>query len=361
MRLLILHAPPKGSALSGEHLAALDGAEALARYGYDIVWPDWGRTKRPLTQNELEEQVRHKNVDVILIEKWFPGAALIRRLSKASVYLVHNFMPLCIAGTLSRDNYLCTDCIDGTGLSGVRYRCYRSSAAWSLAATAVHQFQRRHGLLLHSDRVAFPSHRALALFEQAVPSLRDRSVVVTGSVKDLELSLPSVVRSDHFVFAGQLEEYKGVRGLLEAWPSNLQLRIAGSGSLQPLVEHYALQNNIEYVGRLSPYDVRRQLAAASAMVFLSSTPETFGRIHAEACSVGTPTIALKGSAVADEVLSAGSGVVVDSVEELVVAAQSAVLPSAVHVRSVFENRYSEETWTPVMSRVIEEAFAAYAR
>jgi glycosyltransferase involved in cell wall biosynthesis len=358
---MILHAPPKESSLSGEHISALEGAEALARYGYDVDWLDWNANGRPLRQQEVEEQIRRRNADVVVIDKWFPKGTLIRKLPVASVYRVHNFMPICIAGTFSRDNRLCTDCSKGSGLPGIRYQCYRSGAAWSIAATTVHQFQRRAGLLSHADRVVFPGHRAMALFEQAIPNIRSRAVIVPSYVPDLEPPTTAMARNDFFLFAGQLEEYKGIRGLLEVWPSNLRLRIAGSGSLINLVQHHALKDNIEYLGVLSPHDVRRQMAEAAALVFLSSTPETFGRVHAEACSVGTPTIALKGSTVADEVTTAGSGLVVDNVQELVIAAQSAALPSAVHVRSVFEHRYTERIWAPSMARVIEDARRAHLR
>jgi glycosyltransferase involved in cell wall biosynthesis len=296
-------------------------------------------------------EVRDSRAELVLVSKWFPRASLIRSIAVPVVYRLHNYMPLCMAGTFSRDGRLCLDCQTTSALPGIVHKCYRGRTAWSVAAGAIHQYQRSIGILPHCDSVVFPSYRARDLVLAGLPGLAGRSAVVPHFVPEPGPEAEQTPKSGHFLYVGQLEPYKGLGVLLEHWPDNLPLRVVGNGSMAGLVAERAKSSQITLVGRLDPKNVAVEMASARALIITSPTPETFGRVHAEGCSVGTPTAAVAGTAVADEVQRLGTGAVFSSVEDLVGSVAATSWPDPDHLRRAYRHNYSAKRWVALMEDV----------
>jgi glycosyltransferase involved in cell wall biosynthesis len=103
---------------------------------------------------------------------------------------------------------------------------------------------------------------------------------------------------DLLLFVGQLIRGKGLDVLLRALTkvrTPVRLVVVGTGRqgsvYQRLTEKLALTDRVKFVGRMPPEQLAELYPRATAVVFPSRSPETFGLVGIEAMSHGTPVIA----------------------------------------------------------------------
>jgi glycosyltransferase involved in cell wall biosynthesis len=144
------------------------------------------------------------------------------------------------------------------------------------------------------------------------------------------------------IFFGALAAWQGVGVLLDAiddpaWPSDVQLVIAGDGALRETVERAAAHNpRVTYVGALPYADAARAVANSIASLVVKNLPQ-----HArsglsplklyESMAAGVPVIASDLPGLAETVVSADCGLVVAAGDASAVAravAKVAADPSA---------------------------------
>ena len=112
----------------------------------------------------------------------------------------------------------------------------------------------------------------------------------------LSAPLPMAARQNQVVYAGRLEELKGLRTVLAAWklleadPAAPRLVIAGDGPLDAWAREQA-GPNVEFLGRLAPGALHAEMARSLAVVAASLCYETFALVPAEAHLLGTPVLA----------------------------------------------------------------------
>ncbi len=127
---------------------------------------------------------------------------------------LHNYRPLCPAGTLFRDGRVCTDCpTSGSTRPAVRHRCFHDSTIATAAAGPQHQVRRR-------PRPA-ASRRADDAEQRHEPGLR-RARRARGEARRSWTTSSTRRRPDpevsDWLFAGRIERDKGLHALIEAWP-----------------------------------------------------------------------------------------------------------------------------------------------
>ncbi len=133
-------------------------------------------------------------------------------------------------------------------------------------------------------------------FNQLIDINRENVFVKPNFVKKpVELKFPSKISTSlSFVFAGRLEESKGIKYLLEQWkkmPENYQLHIYGEGSLAQLVkEKIQDSNNIQYLGVQPQNIIFEDILRSKAVLITSECYETFGMLIAESFSLATPVV-----------------------------------------------------------------------
>lgn len=96
-----------------------------------------------------------------------------------------------------------------------------------------------------------------------------------------------------FVYSGRITASKGVESLLETFTTleDYQLILAGEGDALPrLKERFARHPNIHFAGRLNETSLIQLYSNATALLFPSLAPETFGLTAVEAMACGTPAI-----------------------------------------------------------------------
>ena len=253
------------------------------------------REVRALIAREGVEAVHIHNTLLLL------SPAVVRAAKQSGVPVVqtlHNFRLFCPNGILLRGQTVCEDCPRRSLLCAVRHRCYRGSLAQSAVVALVYALHRRlgtwRGVTLTAptefDRQKLLAFNALRpMFDAARLVVKPNPVAVPAAP-----AAPWQERKRQFVFAGRLEELKGLRTVLEAWAllgtDAPLLLVAGDGPLGPWARQHA-GPNVRFLGQLPPEELHRHMAESRAVVAASLCYESFALVPAEAHMLGTPVLA----------------------------------------------------------------------
>lgn len=352
---------------SGENRAVKDQIDALRRAGHRVsefaantddlegqrLYPlraalrvATGRGANPLHAIEAVAP------DIVHVHNLFPnfGRTWLRRVAAPVVHTMHNYRPVCANALLLRDGRVCTLCADGDRWAGVRHRCYRGSAVATVpVAVANRKGPGGDPLLQRADRIIVlsPAQRRMLL-----DAGFDLAKVVDGCNFLPEGRRPSASpRSDgeRWLYVGRLSEEKGILRLIEHWPSQRRLVVAGDGPLRGRVEEAAHRHgHIELLGAVDRQRVLHEMTLATGLLFPSIWFEGAPLVHLEALAAGLPTVAFEPSAVAASVRTDDTGVVAgwsaraisDALDEVV----DRRLAMADRCRAVFAERHTEETF-----------------
>ena len=257
----------------------------------------------PTAAREVADIIRREGVDAVHIHNTLlllsPG--VVRAAKKCGIPVVqtlHNFRLFCPNGILLRGGKVCEDCPHhGLGCA-VRHRCYRGSRAQTLVVAAVYWLHRHLGTwrgVTMLTPTEFDRQKLLE-FNRRCPTFDEKRLIVKQnpvSVPDLPVT-PWADRRRQFVFAGRLEELKGIRTVIEAWrilgKDAPDLVVAGDGPLGDWARAQALPK-VRFVGQLPRADLHRLFAESRAVVAASLCYESFALVPAEAHALGTPVLA----------------------------------------------------------------------
>lgn len=253
------------------------------------------RQVRDLIARESPDAVHIHNTLLLL------SPAVVRAAKQSGVPVVqslHNFRLFCPNGILLRQGKVCEDC-PHQGLScALRHRCYRGSLLQTAVVAAAYALHRRLGTWRGVSMVALTEfdRRKLLEFNRLRPLFDEDCLVVKPNPVRVEPRpvLPWQERKNQMLFAGRLEELKGLPTVLEAWrllgADAPDLLVAGEGPLGD----WARQNagpKVRFLGQLAPAELHRHMAESRAVVAASLCYESFALVPAEAHMVGTPVLA----------------------------------------------------------------------
>ncbi len=319
MRILLVHNRYRSGAPSGENRVVDQEGEALAALGHEVMrfcrssdeieqWSVAKKASLPAriiwsreTYRDLKAVLREHRPDVVHVHNTFPllSTAVLYACRDALVPVVatiHNYRLECANGTFFRRGTVCHDCTHGLPVRAVLHSCYRGSRAASAARVL-----------------------DMSLHRQAWRSLVSAYVFVSVSERDLlrgldlapgrvfvrynlipRRSRPRITRTPTVVYAGRLDEVKGVRLLMAGWDSyrsksgehGLNLLIVGGGPLEEEVAAWAsTRPSVEMTGTVSGDRCAELISHARAVVLPSTWEETFGLVAVEAMAAGVPPIA----------------------------------------------------------------------
>ena len=190
------------------------------------------------------------------------------------VLTLHDWKIACPAYTLFTEGAPCRRCVRGSVANAVAHRCVKGSALASVLAAAEAAVARRRGSYAKVQRFIAPSRFAAGVAGMAGVA-PGRVAYVPNFLADAELSARPAEgpREPAFLYAGRLEETKGIRQLLAAFArvdAPAALRVAGAGPLEDEVRAAAARDRrIAYLGRVGRDDVLRELERARAVVLPS--------------------------------------------------------------------------------------------
>lgn len=252
---------------------------------------------------DVKRIIQTKNVDAVHIHNTLLllSPAVVRAAKHTGVPVVqtlHNFRLFCPNGILLRGGQVCEDCPHHGLACAVRHRCYRGSLAQTLVVAAAYGLHRLLGTWRGVTMVALTEfdRRKLLEFNRLHPMFdADRLVVKPNPVCVPDgLVTPWENRKNQMLFAGRLEELKGLRTVLEAWrllgDAAPTLLVAGEG---PLGDWARAQNlpNVRFLGQLSRTELHARMAESRSVVAASLCYESFALVPAEAHALGTPVLA----------------------------------------------------------------------
>lgn len=319
MKILLVHNRYRSGTPSGENRVVDQEGEALAALGHEVVlfgrssdeieqWPAAKKATLPVrvvwsreTSRELKAALREHQPDVVHVHNTFPllSAAVLYACRDAGVPVVvtvHNYRLVCPGGTFFRDGAVCHDCAHGQPVKGVLHGCYRGSPVATAPIALAGSLHRRAWRSLVSAYIFISeSQRDLLQGLDLTPS---RVFVRYNLIPRLDR--PQMARTPTVLYAGRLEETKGLRLLMEAWDRyrvmssapELSLVIAGGGSLDDEVSAWAsARPAVEMKGTVSGDECAALMSRARAVLLPSAWEETFGLVAVEAMAAGSPPVA----------------------------------------------------------------------
>lgn len=373
MRISVAHSFYRASAPSGENVAVLQQIQALRHAGHEVgehflhtdvireaqtLYPIRAafRTLTGYGTDPVDAAIK-SGAEVLHVHNLFPnfGWRSLRRADIPLVYTAHNFRFVCAVGTFHRKGKPCFECLDASTFRGVLHRCYENSAVRTFPLSLGIS---RADLLREPDIVVTMSERSAGLLMRAGVT-EDRIRIVPNFAEQNTFHNVSRTPRRGWVYAGRLEPEKGVVELIDAWPTALELTIAGSGSLSEVVRtKVEKKSNMVFRGNMPRAEVLALLAGAEGLVFPSLWTETAPAMtYVDALSVATPTLALTGNAVADDVRKRETGVTFDRFDQIrasVTQMQRVSEELRARCEEVFRQEYSRLNWVKRMIRVYQE-------
>lgn len=152
---------------------------------------------------------------------------------------------------------------------------------------------------------------------------------------------------DYLLFLGRICPEKGpVRAIEIAKRAGVTLKIAAKVDpadqqyfdtiVKPLLDHPL----IEFIGEVGDRGKFELLSRARALLFPIDWPEPFGLVMIESMSVGTPVLAWRNGSVPEIIKDGVTGVIVDGVDDAVLAVDSIRRLSRAGVRRHYENNFT---------------------
>lgn len=249
------------------------------------------------TARDIRSLIKTGHIDIVMVHNTLSliSPSVYYTAIKCGVPVIqtiHNFRFICPAATLCRDGHICEDCITkGLGCA-LRHRCYRGSFAQTLLCVISDRLNRASGIyskLYFSCLTEFNRQKLLTL-KQIDPA----KVFVKPNFTEYSGTwVPYAERSAQFIFAGRLDELKGVKELFAAWnimgDTAPRLIICGDGPLTEWCRTH-MTGRIEMKGQTPHEEVLDIIAHSKALILPTKWYEGFPMTIAESFAVGTPVI-----------------------------------------------------------------------
>lgn len=375
IRVAVVHSYYSSRQPSGENIVVDLQVAALRRAGHEVLEVSRHTDKLersrgyPLTAGirvatgrgaSPHEAIDRFEPDVVHVHNLFPnyGRSWVSRYASRLVTTLHNYRPICPAGTLFRDGKSCTLCPDShTTLPSIRHACYRDSRLATLPVALGTKFE--------ADPLLAAATRVITLNDD----MRDWYAGV-GVDQSKLVTVPNFVpaalepgahtgdsNGEFWLYVGRLSVEKGILPLVESWPDGARLKVVGSGPLEAQVAA-AAGPGVELLGQMPNHKVRTLLGSARGLFFPSLWPEGLPTIYLEALSTGLPVVASPHSVVAKLVVSEGTGLVATGSTAADLATAASTFPNlSDRCRLAYEARYTEAAWVTAMELLYAEVMA----
>lgn len=338
----------------------------LVRAGLSAVW-----SRRACA--ELTEKLARSRYDILHVQNHFPllSPALHRvaaRRGVATVQHLRNFRLICANASFFRDGRDCHQCeASFMPWRGVVNRCYRDSAAASLAPMMMVGFHKAAGTWNQVDAFIAISDYVAEMHRQAgYPAER---IVVRSCLATAQPQPPrGTKRMPAIVAAARLSPEKGLHVLIEAWRQrrtrDAVLHIAGTGPEERRLRALAQDcPTIRFEGQIAFEQLIALMGQACAVVNPSLWNEPFGRTPMEAFSVATPAIVSRAGGLVDIVEHGLNGLLVEpgDVAGLAQAIDAMLAQDDAHramsegAARAFREKFSPAALLPATEKIYEDA------
>lgn len=374
MRIAVVHSFYASTAPSGENTVVEMQVNELRRAGHDVELFDVrtddvsdGRFYKLSTALNVSTgrgtnpsaEISKFRPDIVHIHNLFPNFSTnwLKDCPFPVVATIHNFRPMCAAGTLFRAGESCTKCPDLGQHHAIINACYKGSRAATLPLAIRNAGGlRRDSVLSRADELIFLSERSLQTYRQfGLPP--EGCSILPNFVRASPNSLGD--SEGRWIYAGRLTEEKGIIDLLRAWPTDKRLKVLGDGPCMEQARAIA-GTNVDFAGSVSHQDVLRELGGAVGLVLPSKWAEGLPTIYLEALAAGLPVITMAGNSAADDIYKFAHGTVYSDCAEIpsaVVNIQSNWGSVSKRARERYMSAYTPEAWLDGIMRSYDHAAA----
>lgn len=319
MKIVLVHNRYRSAAPSGENRVVDQEGQALRERGHEVIpferhsddieqWPAARRAAVPArvvwsreAHRALTAVLRGHKPDLVHVHNTFPllSPAVLYACRDASVPVVatiHNYKLACASGDFFRQGAVCHDCARGLPWPGLRHGCYRGSRAATAPVTLAMGVHRPAWKSMVAAYIFISAAQRDLLSGLGLP--KDRVFVRHNLIPGR--SVPETSREDTVVYAGRLDEAKGLRLLMAGWDRyaggsegrGLRLVIVGAGPLESEVAAWAAgRPEVSAAGQVDAQRCAELMASARAVLLPSTWEETFGLVAVEAMALGVPPVA----------------------------------------------------------------------
>lgn len=296
----------------GEDTVVLNEKRLLEEHGYMVVLytrhnselKSMGKLQKiglpfitifnPRTYREIKKIIRDEKVEIVHVHNTLnlisPAVYYASvKMKVPVVQTIHNFRFLCPGATFYRDGYICEDCVSkGLGCA-IKHKCYRGSRMQTLICVISTWIHRHTGILGKINYIALTEFNKEKLLQ--LKQIRPEQVFVKPNFVEGENTNGLRIG---FIFAGRLDELKGIRVLVAAWKlmgdRAPQLTICGTGPLEDWCKAETKNLNVKMKGFVSNEETMRLIGTSKALILPTLWYEGFPVSILEAYSVGTPVI-----------------------------------------------------------------------
>lgn len=253
------------------------------------------------TYKEIRRLIQQARIDIVHVHNTLnlisPSVYYAARSCKIPVVqTVHNFRLLCPGAVFYRNGHVCEDCVKKGLLCAVRHRCYRNSRIQTLACMLNLKFHRLTGIYKKINYICLTEFNKEKLLTQKQIE-PERIFVKPNFIEGGNEIVPASQRNNQFVFAGRLDELKGVKIMFEAWRkmgnNAPMLFVCGKGPLEKWCTDFIRENKltmIKMLGFIPNVEVRKIVAISKGILLPTQWYEGFPMSIIEAFSVGTPVV-----------------------------------------------------------------------
>ena len=262
----------------------------------------------PRTSREIKRIINENGIDVVhvhntlnLISPSVYYAAV--RCGVPVVQTVHNFRFICPGALLYRDGHICEDCIDKGFRCALNHGCYRGSRIQTFIIVLSSLIHRATGIYRKINFICLTEfNRQKLLYLNKKRNIIDPSGVLVKpnfTFFDTDNIAASETKrnfnNESFLYAGRLDETKGVKVLFEAWKimgtNAPRLIVCGKGPLEDWCRCHAKElGNVEIKGFVESSVLSELISESSAVIVPTLLYEGFPMNIAEAFSAGVPVI-----------------------------------------------------------------------
>lgn len=218
------------------------------------------------------------------------------------VITLHNYRLMCASRSFFRDGAVCRDCVTGPAIQAVIHGCFKNSRLATTTVVLANAAHRQAWRTMVSAYIFISAaqrdlHTELGLDPERV--FVRHNLIPAPPTPPTPPSTQAGVRM--VIFAGRLDESKGIRLLMTAWDRylasrghhpELTLTIVGAGPLEPQVTAWAATRpSVTFTGHADPATCASLMAKARAVILPSTWQEPFGLVAIEAMALGVPPIA----------------------------------------------------------------------
>ena len=247
---------------------------------------------------DVKKLIRKYKIDIVHCHNTFPlispsvyYAAI--KMKIPVVQTIHNFRFLCPNGSFFCNEKICEKCNEKNSFKdAIDNKCYRNSKLGTKIVVRMLKHHRKIGTYRKISYI-FLTDFSKEKFGNLIDINSDQVFVKPNFVvhkNDVDRIVDKVKKV--FVYAGRLEDNKGVRILINYWsklPNDYVLHIYGDGNLRDFVVKNS-KGNIIYFGFCSQEKVFKDLSSSMGLVFPSIWYEGFPMIICESMSLGCPIL-----------------------------------------------------------------------